>query len=361
MTHAGDVRARLGPLLSSAPRSPVTARLTGAVAAAAIALSAGPSAASPWTLGRGEAYGYAGVFWTRSQYFYDASGDRQQFIRDGTSQVRGVELQGAHGLADRWMVSAQLPFLWYELEDELVRDAGRSPGDLRLGLRWWALTSPLDAALQGGVKLPTAKRRDPSRARVGEGQTDLELLASVGRSSRSIGAWASVDAGFRWRRRDGETGLKPGDEWLYRLELGYQVSGSLTATTQLVGFDGGTGQARGFGLTVPAATERRGRQPESRPGLPAGSRLAAGAVGEPASRRSAVLRRPPVRPRPGLRTLGADPRAGRVDPPADPRQPPEPAGFLVLPDPVTSRAQVGSTGQPAHSEGDGKMVEGEVR
>lgn len=116
-----------------------------------------PANAAPWTLGKGDVTAYVGALWTRSQDFYDADGDRQQYLRDGTSRVYGVNLQGAYGVTDRLMVQAGLPYLWFELADDAVRDAGRSPGDLRVDVRWQPLrVNEFAAAVQAGVKLPTA-------------------------------------------------------------------------------------------------------------------------------------------------------------------------------------------------------------
>ena len=176
---------------------------------------------------------------------------------DGTSRVYGVNLQGAYGVTDRLMVLAGLPYLWFELADDAVRDAGRSPGDLRVDVRWQPLrVNEFAAAVQAGVKLPTATDRDPTQAQVGEGQLDFDLTGSIGRRWGPL-VWASVDGGYRWRRRNGSTGIKPGDEWIYRLELGADITPTVSVTTQFGGFAGRQGSARAFGFDLPTVTKRR--------------------------------------------------------------------------------------------------------
>jgi hypothetical protein len=112
-------------------------------------------------------------------------------------------------------------------------------------------------AVEGGVKLPTATTRDPTRARVGEGQRDFELTGSLGRFFPAAGLRLSGDAGYRWRQRNQDTGFKPGDEVVYRLELGYQTNSRLSVKAFIEGFDGEGGNARVFDLIAPARQERR--------------------------------------------------------------------------------------------------------
>ncbi len=69
------------------------------------------SAASPWTLGRGDLYGVVGLFRTRSHHFFDSDSNRRTFLNDGTSRVRGFSVEGSFGITNRLMVSGGLPIV----------------------------------------------------------------------------------------------------------------------------------------------------------------------------------------------------------------------------------------------------------
>ena len=214
------------------------------------------SAASPWTLGRGDVYGFVGFFRSRTHHFFDSDSNRRTFLNDGTSRVRGFSLAGSFGVTNRLMVSGSLPIVWFKLQDNFVTEQGRSLGDTRLSLRYRTFDGPIMAAVEGGVKFPTATARDPARVQIGEGQYDYELLGSVGRYWFFEGIRASVDAGYRWRRRNGDTGFKPGNERILRLEMSYTPNSRLSLSTLVDGFSGSDGNAKVFSLTASTLTAR---------------------------------------------------------------------------------------------------------
>jgi len=220
-------------------------------------LGPSPAHASPWTLSQGGLYTYGGFFWTRSQRFFNTEAERTEFLNNGTSQVYGLVLEGAYGVTRRLMLSGSLPVLWYELQDIYLRDTGRSLGDARVAARFHAMDRPFATAVEAGVKFPTAETKDPSRAQVGEGQYDFELVGSMGKQVPFTGLRISLDAGYRWRRRNPDTRFKPGDEFIYRVEMGYELTRRFAVNTLVDGFDGGGGNARAFGLSVPAARTAR--------------------------------------------------------------------------------------------------------
>ena len=213
--------------------------------------------ASPWSLPQGGIYAYAGTFWTQSHHFFDADAQRTEFLNDGTSRVYGLSLEGAYGISDRLMISGALPLLRYRLADDLVTDAGSSFGDTRISLRYRAFEGPFAAALEGGIKLPTATAKDPSRAQVGEGQYDFEIIGSVGKWFPHRRLTASVDVGYRWRRRNDDTGFRPGDERIFRSELSYDLTPEISVGALVDAFDGSDGDARLFGMVIPSQTRRR--------------------------------------------------------------------------------------------------------
>ena len=213
--------------------------------------------AAPWTLPQGASYANVVSFWTSSEHFYNATSERTLFLNNGTSRVFGFSVEGSHGLTSWLMLSGNLPVLWYKLQDDVILDEGRSLGDLRASTRIRTpFHRPVVAAIEAGIKFPTASTKDPARAQVGEGQYDFELLGSVGKRLPLLGVRVSVDAGYRWRRRNADTGFKPSNEVLYRMELGYDASRRLSFNTLVDGFKGGDGDARVFGLTSSTLTAR---------------------------------------------------------------------------------------------------------
>lgn len=220
-------------------------------------LGPSPVHASPWTLPQGGLYAYGGFFWTQSQHFFNTDAERTEFLNNGTSQVHGLVLEGAYGVTRRLMFSGSLPVLWYELRDIYIRDAGRSLGDVRVAARLRVMDKPFATAVEAGVKFPTAEIKNPSRAQVGEGQYDLELVGSMGKQVPFTGLRISLDAGYRWRRRNPDTGFKPGDEFIYRVEMGYELTRRFVVNTLVDGFEGGGWNTRAFGLSVPAARTAR--------------------------------------------------------------------------------------------------------
>ena len=213
--------------------------------------------ASPWSLPQGGIYAYVGTFWTRSHHFFDADAERTEFLNDGTSRVYGLSLEGAYGISDRLMISGALPLLRYRLADDLVTDAGSSFGDTRISLRHRVFEGPFAAALEGGIKFPTAAAKDPTRAQVGEGQYDFEIIGSVGKWFAHRRLAASVDVGYRWRRRNDDTGFRPGDERIFRWELSFDLTPGVSIGALIDAFDGDDGDARVFGMVVPSQTRRR--------------------------------------------------------------------------------------------------------
>lgn len=220
-------------------------------------LSTAPVQSAPWTLPQGGIYLYAGGFHTQSQSFFNSTSERTEFLNDGTSRVSGLSFEGSYGITHWLMVSGSLPILWYRLEDNVILDEGRSLGDTRVSARFRVpFQGPIVAAVETGIKVPTATAKDPTRARVGEGQYDFELMGSIGKRLPSLNLRASLDAGYRWRRRNNGTGVKPGNEVIYRLELSYDLSRRVTLNAFVNGFNGEEGDARLFGRTVPTLAEQ---------------------------------------------------------------------------------------------------------
>lgn len=106
----------------------------------------------------------------------------------------------------------------------------------------------LSTALEGVVKFPTATQTDPSRVQVGEGQFDYEVIGSAG---SYVDRWSGyVDAGYRFRRWNGDDGFKPDDEIVFRSSTRYAPADRVSIGLLLDGFWGGSGKSRTFGLLL---------------------------------------------------------------------------------------------------------------
>lgn len=224
---------------------------------AALLMGASAAEAAPWTLPRGEFYGRASLLGTRSRWQFNDVSSRVRFLRNGLSRVVGTAVDGAYGLRENLMVSVGVPVLFYKLRDDATAEQGKSLGDIRLATRYRVISKRLALATEAGVKFPTATQTDPVRIQVGEGQYDFDGIVSVGFSWPSRPGYSSADAGYRFRRRSGKTGYKPGDEFLYRFESGYQVAGRLSVRLSLDGFVSRMGNTKIFGVEVPARFSNR--------------------------------------------------------------------------------------------------------
>jgi hypothetical protein len=111
--------------------------------------------------------------------------------------------------------------------------------------------------VEAALKFPTATEADPARIQVGEGQYDVDLVWSLGGGWGRLPGYTSLDLGYRVRRRNGETGFKPGDEVLFRAEAGYRLSDRVSAGLTLDGFWGRTGNTKAFNLNLQTSRSAR--------------------------------------------------------------------------------------------------------
>jgi len=213
--------------------------------------------AAPWMFPKGGVYAGASLLGTRSRSLFNDSTDRVRFLNNGLSRVVGVSLDGAYGVTDALTVSATVPVLFYRLRDDLVQEEGASLGDVRVSTRYRLINRTLASSVEAALKFPTATEADPARIQVGEGQYDLDLVWSLGGRWGHLPGYASLDLGYRVRRRNGETGFKPGDEVIFRAETGYRLSDRLSAGLALDGFWGRTGNASVFNLNFRTSRSAR--------------------------------------------------------------------------------------------------------
>lgn len=214
-----------------------------------------PAGSEPWTLPKGDVYATASLLGTRSRSMFSDSSDRVSFLNNGLSRVASVTLDGAYGLTDALTVSATVPVLFYRLRDDFVQEKGTSLGDVRVLTRYRLFNRSFVSSVEAALKLPTATATDPTRIQVGEGQVDIDFIWSLGWGALPV--YASLDLGYRVRRRNGENGLKPGDEVLFRTGGDYRLSDRLSAGLALDGFWGQTGNSNTFGLKIRNANSAR--------------------------------------------------------------------------------------------------------
>lgn len=222
---------------------------------AAILMGVSTAGAAPWTFPKGGVYAGASLLGTRSRSLFNDSSDRVRFLNNGLSRVAGVTFDGAYGVTDALTVSATVPALFYQLRDDLVLEEGASLGDVRVSARYRLLNRTLASSVETALKFPTATEADPARIQVGEGQYDIDLVWSLGWGRQSL--YASLDLGYRVRRRNGETGFKPGDEVLFRAGTGYRLSDRLSVGLALDGFWGRTGNTKAFNLNFQTSRSAR--------------------------------------------------------------------------------------------------------
>lgn len=225
--------------------------------AAALLVGASVAQASPWTLPGGEFYGRVSLLGTRSRWQFNDGSSRVRFLRNGLSRVMGAAVDGAYGVRENWMVSVGVPVLFYRLWDDVTLEQGKSLGDIRFSTRYRVISRRVALAAEAGVKFPTATQTDPVRIQVGEGQYDFDGAVSAGFPWPSAPGYSSLDVGYRFRRRNGETGYRPGDDLFYRFDSGYQVAGRLAIRLSLDGFISGMGHTKIFGVDVPARFSNR--------------------------------------------------------------------------------------------------------
>ena len=207
-----------------------------------------PIFADPWTLPRRDFSLSVTGLGTSGRKFFNDDADRTRFLNDGRSRVVGVDLSGSYGLFERVSVALQIPVLFYKLKDDFVLVEGNSLGDIRTTAKLRLTQGRLSTALEGGVKFPTATQTDPSQVQVGEGQFDYEITGSAGSYADHWSGY--VDAGYRFRRWNGDDGFKPDDEILFRASTRYTPTDRISFAFLLDGLWGGQGSARAFGLQV---------------------------------------------------------------------------------------------------------------
>jgi hypothetical protein len=126
-------------------------------------------------------------------------------------------------------------------------------GDVTLRAHAQVTATPIATGVTVRVKAPTA--HEPSSAqflRLSDGQWDVDLLASIGRSFWPAPAYAFVEGGYRVRTtsRRFTPAIDVGDEVPFHAEAGATVGGRVALRARLTGYVGQSD--RSGAMTLPA-------------------------------------------------------------------------------------------------------------
>lgn len=220
--------------------------------------------ASAWTRPVGELWLKLGGLYSFSDEYYAEgpatlvggrevdAGDARPYDDEGITRQRLLLLEAEYGLLERLTVGVLLPWADLRFEDRVRVTDSWGPADIRLRSRVALLTGASRVAASLEWKLPTGEAStNPDLIPVSEGQPDLTLQLHYGRSLGRPLSWVAASTGYRWRAEDEEPQRQrnPGEEWLYRAELGHALvpTGRLAARLAVDGVVGGETTTAAFG------------------------------------------------------------------------------------------------------------------
>ena len=183
--------------------------------------AAAPAVAGPWTQTRGEGQVIVKFEDMRADRGFDPDGN----LADLSAERRDttVGLFAEYGVTDR--LTVQFKGDWQSGEDAFVDFDGRGP--IEIGVTWQAWRADRTAVSLYAGYADGGEGRNAGYAAPGEGDSDWEVRASVGRSFGGTGRWGSggsfIDLQVARRMREGlsdETridataGAHLGDHWM---------------------------------------------------------------------------------------------------------------------------------------------------
>ncbi len=229
---AADPRARSEPGRRGVrPRLPwILPLLVTLFTAAAVS----PVHAGAWTLPAGQLWAKASFLYQFTHDFYADTGailpdgtvvepgDRRPYDDGGASRQRVIFVDAEYGVTDRLTVGAQIPWKELRFDDRIETTKSWGAGDLKTALRYALLTGRDRLTIRTAVKWPTGRFSvEPGKIPLGENQADLETGLQWGRGLGRPMSWVGAEAGRRFRFRDDENGIDPGDEWFWWTEAGW--------------------------------------------------------------------------------------------------------------------------------------------
>jgi len=181
--------------------------------------------AGAWTQRKAHYYFRLSGFAFNSRAIFDKAGNPSDFTQNGRFTDRSAYAYLEYGLSDFVTFVGSVPYKNLRFRSEATTTNGQSLdrkttgwGDVYLGARYLLSNQNTVTSLQGGFKLNTGYQTDSTALNLapplGDGQTDFELRALIGKSIFHHAAYYNLDIGYRVR------GGKPVDEIPFALEAG---------------------------------------------------------------------------------------------------------------------------------------------
>ena len=209
-------------------------------AAVALAVGAAPTAAQ-WVEPPGQGWVQVSVYHHDSRDEFGLNGEKRPIRLEGHAVATSVFATAAVGLVsgvDAWL---QVPVHRISYTDVLPRRVRSGVGDVRVFVRaspTQILGSGFPFAIRGGAKFSVGDfPLDAEIIPLGEGQTDLELMAEVGHSFWPRSEYLMGWVGYRWRLANEERRIDFGDEAFFYVAGGGMVR-ALNWKLALEGWDG---------------------------------------------------------------------------------------------------------------------------
>ena len=196
-------------------------RIGGLLAVMALTISAGPALAGPWTQPKGHGQWIVKYEDMHADRGFDPEGTLVDLPTERRDTAAGLFVE--YGVTDR--LTVQFKGDWQSGEDAFVDYEGRGP--IEVGVTWQVWRDERTAASLYVGYADGGEGRNAGYAAPGEGDSDWEVRASVGRSfggSERLGtrgAFVDLQAARRMRqglsdetRIDATVGAHVGDHWM---------------------------------------------------------------------------------------------------------------------------------------------------
>ncbi|MCI0433297.1 MAG: hypothetical protein L0271_06580 [Gemmatimonadetes bacterium] len=179
------------------------------------------------TMAQGQGWVQVSLYHSRSDEFYDITGNARPFLANGEARTSSVYVTGAIGVVRGIEVLLQLPVHRLVFEDVTGTRERIGIGDPRISARFGTdlVGRPeIPVTVRTSVKLPGSDFPvDPNLLPLTEGQADLEVSVESGHAIAGPALHVVGWLGYRWRFEDAERNRKPGNERFARLGLGGSV------------------------------------------------------------------------------------------------------------------------------------------
>lgn len=194
---------------------------------------------NPWTINKNEIYIRSSIFSLQSNHRFNFNSRKQIFSNNGFTKVYGMFFDISYGITDKLNLNAVIPLIGYDFRDTFNKIAGNGLGDVKTFIKYKFLEKKIASSFEFGIKFPSPTNSGSfTDVQIGEGQYDIEGVASIGYQPSRIFSFLNLDFGFRFRKKNKSKMSKPGDEFLFRFENGILLRKSLLLSTGIEGFSG---------------------------------------------------------------------------------------------------------------------------